>query len=278
MEPAERTHEPAPVTADAVPAPPPLPAHPALEVRDLTRDFGPIRAVDHVTLSVRPGSIFGLLGPNGAGKTTSIRLMTGLLRPTSGSVSICGFDLQTDPREAKRRIGYVADEPYLYEKLTPLEYLRFNGELYGVDPAELPGRIERLLTLFELMDRSASLIEGFSHGMKQKTALAGALIHNPELLFLDEPTVGLDPRAARMLKEILKKLANRGSAIVLSTHILEIAERLCDEVAIIAKGRLVASGSMAGLKASSGEATLEEIFLEITGGNGGFDVDFGGTG
>ncbi len=247
---------------------------PALEVRGLTRNFGSIMAVDHVDLSVRPGSILALLGPNGAGKTTSIKLMTGLLKPSSGSVHVGGHDLQTHPAEAKRRIGYVADEPHLYEKLTPVEYLRFNGELYGVNPAVLPGRIDRLLALFELADRADSLLEGFSHGMKQKTALAGALVHEPQLLFLDEPTVGLDPRGARLLREVLKRMAGRGVAIVLSTHILEIAERLCDEVAIISRGRVLTSGTMAELKASTREGTLEEIFLEVTGGNGGFDLDF----
>jgi ABC-2 type transport system ATP-binding protein len=238
-----------------------------LETRDLSRRYGKILALDNLNLTIAPGQIFGLLGHNGAGKTTTIKLMTGLLRPTSGTVLVGGHDIRTDPQAAKRLIGYVADEPYLYEKLTPVEFLRFNGELYGVPPEELPGRIDRLLSLFDLTSRSQTLIEGFSHGMKQKTALAGALVHDPAVLFLDEPTVGLDPRGARMLKEVLRRLAARGMTIVLSTHILEIAERLCDRVAILFKGRLAASGTLDELRLTSGEKTLEEIFLEMTGGD-----------
>jgi ABC-2 type transport system ATP-binding protein len=238
-----------------------------LETRDLSRRYGSILALDNLSLSVAPGQIFGLLGHNGAGKTTSIKLMTGLLKPSSGTVLIGGHDIQAEPLKAKALIGYVADEPHLYEKLTPVEFLRFNGELYGVPPAELAERIPRLLSLFDLSPRSHTMIEGFSHGMKQKTALAGALVHDPKLLFLDEPTVGLDPRGARILKEILRRLAGRGMTIVLSTHILEIAERLCDRVAILFKGRLAASGTLAELKGAKGEATLEQIFLEMTGGD-----------
>jgi ABC-2 type transport system ATP-binding protein len=238
-----------------------------LEARELSRRYGSILALDKLNLSVAPGQIFGLLGHNGAGKTTTIKLMTGLLKPTSGTVIVGGHDIQTEPLEAKRLIGYVADEPHLYEKLTPVEFMRFNGELYGVEPAELPGRIDRLLSLFDLTARANTLIEGFSHGMKQKTALAGALVHDPAVLFLDEPTVGLDPRGARMLKEVLRRLASRGMTVVLSTHILEIAERLCDRVAILYKGRLAATGTIDELKRSTGEKTLEEIFLEMTGGD-----------
>lgn len=238
-----------------------------LETRDLSRRYGSILALDNLSLKVAPGQIFGLLGHNGAGKTTSIKLMTGLLKPSSGTVLIGGHDIQSEPLRAKALIGYVADEPHLYEKLTPVEFLRFNGELYGVPPAELAERIPRLLSLFDLSPRSHTMIEGFSHGMKQKTALAGALVHDPKLLFLDEPTVGLDPRGARILKEILRRLAGRGMTIVLSTHILEIAERLCDRVAILFKGRLAASGTLAELKGAKGEATLEQIFLEMTGGD-----------
>jgi ABC-2 type transport system ATP-binding protein len=244
-----------------------------LEARGLTRRFGSILAVDGLDLTVEPGQIYGLLGPNGAGKTTSIKIMTGLLRPTSGTVHVGGFDLQADPVACKKLIGYVADEPFLYEKLSPVEFLRFTGELYGVDRATLDGRIERLLRLFDLEERSHTLIEGFSHGMKQKTALAGALVHDPRILFLDEPTVGLDPRGARMLKEILKRLSARGVSIVLSTHILEIAEKLCDHVAIVFKGQVVTSGSVGDLKSTNGEGSLEDVFLEITGGHDTRDFD-----
>lgn len=238
-----------------------------LEARGLTRRFGNFTAVDDISLSVPPGQIFGLLGPNGAGKTTTVKMMTGLLRPTGGRVLIGGHDIVTDPLEARSLIGYVADEPCLYERLTPAEFLRFNGELYGVPPAELTERVHRLLALFDLAGRADSMIEGFSHGMKQKTALAGALVHHPKLLFLDEPTVGLDPRGARMLKAILKRLALRGVTVVLSTHILEIAERLCDRVAIMFRGRVVADGTMDELRAANGQRSLEDIFLQITGGD-----------
>lgn len=238
-----------------------------LEAVGLSRRFGDLLAVDSISLRVEPGQIFGLLGPNGAGKTTTIKMMTGLLRPSAGTVLIEGHDIVKSPLEARRRIGYVADEPWLYEKLTPTEFLRFNGELYGVDPRELPERIRRLLGLFDLGARADTMIEGFSHGMKQKTALAGALVHGPRVLFLDEPTVGLDPRGARMLKAVLKRLALRGVTVILCTHILEIAERLCDRVAIVYKGRIVAHGTLEELRATNGQRTLEEIFLQITGGD-----------
>lgn len=238
-----------------------------LEAVGLCRRFGDIQAVDSISLRVEAGQIFGLLGPNGAGKTTTIKMMTGLLRPSAGTVLIDGHDIVTAPLEARRRIGYVADEPCLYEKLTPAEFLRFTGELYGVDPAELPGRTRRLLALFDLASRADTMIEGFSHGMKQKTALAGALVHNPSVLFLDEPTVGLDPRGARMLKAVLRRLALGGVTVVLCTHILEIAERLCDRVAIVYRGRVVANGTLEELRATNGQRTLEEIFLQTTGGD-----------
>lgn len=238
-----------------------------LEAVGLSRRFGDFLAVDAISLRVEPGQIFGLLGPNGAGKTTTIKMMTGLLRPSAGTVRIEGHDIVTSPVEARRRIGYVADEPCLYEKLTPTEFLRFTGDLYGVDPRELPGRIRRLLALFDLAGRADSIIEGFSHGMKQKTALAGALVHDPRVLFLDEPTVGLDPRGARMLKAVLRRLALRGVTVILCTHILEIAERLCDRVAIVYRGRVVAHGTLEELRATNGQRTLEEIFLQITGGD-----------
>lgn len=238
-----------------------------LEAVGLSRRFGDFLAVDAISLRVEPGQIFGLLGPNGAGKTTTIKMMTGLLRPSAGTVRIDGHDIVTSPVEARRRIGYVADEPCLYEKLTPTEFLRFTGDLYGVDPRELPGRIRRLLALFDLAGRADSIIEGFSHGMKQKTALAGALVHDPRVLFLDEPTVGLDPRGARMLKAVLRRLALRGVTVILCTHILEIAERLCDRVAIVYRGRVVANGTLEELRATNGQRTLEEIFLQITGGD-----------
>jgi ABC-2 type transport system ATP-binding protein len=238
-----------------------------LRARGLTRRYGSLLALDRLDLEIGPGQIFGLLGPNGAGKTTTIRLLTGLLRPTEGSVEIGGFDLETHPREARHLLGYVADEPHLYEKLTPVEFLRFSGELYGVGEADIARRTERLLRLFDLSGQGNLLIEGLSHGMKQKVALAGALVHEPKVFFLDEPTVGLDPRGARILKELLRRLAERGVTVVLSTHILEIAERLCDRVAILGKGRLLATGTLEELRARAGDFSLEEIFLTMTGGD-----------
>jgi ABC-2 type transport system ATP-binding protein len=238
-----------------------------LRARGLTRRYGSLLALDRLDLEIGPGQIFGLLGPNGAGKTTTIRLLTGLLRPTEGSVEVGGFDLETHPREARRLLGYVADEPHLYEKLTPVEFLRFSGELYGVSAGDIAARTERLLRLFDLGDQANLLIEGLSHGMKQKVALAGALVHEPRVFFLDEPTVGLDPRGARILKELLRRLAERGVTVVLSTHILEIAERLCDRVAILGKGRLLATGTLEELRARAGDRSLEEIFLTMTGGD-----------
>ena len=243
-----------------------------LEAQGLTRRYGPLIALDHLDLTIEAGQIFGLLGPNGAGKTTTLKLMTGLLRPSAGTVRVAGLDLLDRPREARRLIGYVADEPYLYEKLSPEEFLRFSAEIYGVPPAEIAGRTARLLRLFDLEPQGSKLIEGLSHGMKQKVALAGALIHEPRVLFLDEPTVGLDPRGARTLKALLRRLADRGVTIVLSTHILEIAERLCDRVAILDRGRLAAVGTLTELRSDGGERTLEQIFLDMTGGDDSRDL------
>jgi ABC-2 type transport system ATP-binding protein len=241
----------------------------ALLVADhLVKSYGGLTAVDDISLDVRAGEVFGLLGPNGAGKTTTINMCTGLLRSSSGSVRIAGVDLTRDARAAKRLIGYVPDEPYLYERLTGREFVTFMGELYGVG-TPLAARREELLTYFDLQDAAEDLIGGYSHGMKQKIALCGMLIHQPRLLFLDEPTVGLDPRSARLLKDTLRAMANDGRAVVLSTHILEIAQAICDRVAILDHGRLVAEGTLEELRrtthAGSAE-TLEDIFLRLTGG------------
>lgn len=241
-------------------------ARPLLEAERLVKLFGDFVAVDHVSLSVRRGEVFGLLGPNGAGKTTTVGICTGLLSQTSGTVRIAGIDLSTDPVAAKRRIGYVPDEPYLYDKLTAREFVTFMGRLYEVTD-HLKERADRLLQYFDLGEAADDLIGGYSHGMKQKTALCGALVHEPQLLFLDEPTVGLDPRSARLLKDTLQLLAAEGRSVVLCTHILEIAEAICDRVAILDRGRVIAEGSLEELRtlthAESGES-LEEIFLHLT--------------
>jgi ABC-2 type transport system ATP-binding protein len=238
-----------------------------IETLHLVKRFGEKAAVDDVSIEVQGGEIFGFLGPNGAGKTTTIKMLVGLLQPTSGTARIGGYDIQAQPLEAKAASGYVPDEPNLYAKLSARELLRFVGNLYDLDPRQVTRRTEELLRLFELSDAGDDLIDSYSHGMRQKTSLAAALLHDPKVLVLDEPTVGLDPKSARLIKDILRQLADRGAAIMLSTHILEIAERMCDRIGIINKGKLIAVGTMGDLRAlGNGETSLEDIFLELTGG------------
>ena len=246
----------------------------AIETINLTKKFGSLIAVNDLNLKVKRGEIFGFLGPNGAGKTTTIKLMTGLLKPTSGNTKIMGRDIQENPIEAKAVIGLIPDEPQIYEKLTGVEFLRFMGNLFGIEKREIEKKIKELLKLFDLFDRGEELIQGYSHGMKQKTAIAGALIHSPKVLFFDEPTVGLDPKSARIIKDILKFRAKSGDCIFMSTHILEIAERMCDRIGIIQDGKLVAVGNMDELRKLSreGEGNLEEIFLQLTGGDEDIDI------
>ncbi|MGE5222822.1 MAG: ABC transporter ATP-binding protein [Omnitrophica WOR_2 bacterium] len=229
--------------------------------------YGDKLAVDDVSFNVYGGEVFGFLGPNGAGKTTTIKMIVGLLQPTSGFVRVDGYDVQTQPLKAKAASGYVPDTPNLYPKLSGREFLRFVGDLYELERNRVERRIEELLRLFDLSDAGDDLLDSYSHGMKQKTVLAAALMHDPRVLVLDEPTVGLDPKSARLIKDILRQLADRGAAICLSTHILEIAERMCDRIGIINKGKLVAVGSMDELRAmGQGETSLEDIFLNLTGG------------
>jgi ABC-2 type transport system ATP-binding protein len=239
---------------------------PLVSVEALTKRYGDVTAVDAISFEVRAGEIFGFLGPNGAGKTTTIKMLTGLVRPTSGSARICGYDITTQPLDAKRVIGYVPDEPNLYGKLTAYEFLRFVADVYCVDGPQTGKRIEELLDLFELADAGANLIEGYSHGMKQKVALCAALLHEPRVYFLDEPTVGLDPKSARILKDIVRQVTRSGNAVFMSTHIMEIAQGLCDRVAIIDRGKIAAIGTPADLSRLQGLATLEDTFLHLTGG------------
>jgi ABC-2 type transport system ATP-binding protein len=241
-------------------------APPMIEAIGLQKSYGDTQAVKGIDLAVQPGEIFGFLGPNGAGKTTTIKMLTGLLRPTAGVARIGGHDIQRDPIAAKSLIGYVPDEPYLPEKLSAREFLEFIAGLYQLDRAQARRRGEELLRLFGLEDRGDELVGGYSHGMRQKTALAGALLHNPRAFFLDEPTVGLDPRSARLIKDILREVSDRGTAVFMSTHILEIAERMCDRVAIISDGRVIAVGTMDELRAGRTGESLEDIFLDLTGG------------
>lgn len=240
---------------------------PLIEVEHLVKKFGDKVAVDDVSLSVHAGEIFGFLGPNGAGKTTTIKMIVGLLKPTGGSARVAGYDVQTQAMHAKASSGYVPDEPNLYSKLSARELLRFVGDLYGLTPDLVARRTDELLRLFDLADAGDDLADSYSHGMQQKTSLAAALLHDPKVLILDEPTVGLDPKSARLIKDILRQIADRGSAVMLSTHILEIAERMCDRIGIINRGKLVAVGTLEELRgAGSPGGSLEDIFLELTGG------------
>ncbi|MDX1436570.1 MAG: ABC transporter ATP-binding protein [Anaerolineales bacterium] len=238
-----------------------------LELIDLNKNYGAKSAVIDLNLEVHRGEIFGMLGPNGAGKTTTFKMIAGLLKPTSGEVLVDRFDIERQALDAKRIQGFVPDTPLLYEKLTALEFLYFVADLYDVPRERANRRASELLRLFNLTENQDDLLDSYSHGMKQKIALAGALMHDPELLILDEPTVGLDPKSARLIKDILRELTGRGVGIILSTHILEIAERMCDRIGIIQEGRLIAVGSMEELRQeSAAEGSLEDIFLSLTGG------------
>lgn len=239
-----------------------------IETHHLSKSFGPVQAVCDLNLQLLPGEIFGFLGPNGAGKTTTIKLITGLLRPSSGRVTVGGFDVVKNPVEAKKIMAYVPDQPQLYGKLTVEEFLKFICAVYRLDSKTCHQGIGSFLELFGFADKRRELIESLSHGTKQKVALAAAFLHEPKVLLMDEPLVGLDPRSARILKDLLREYARRGATIFLSTHILEVAERMCDRVGIINKGELVAVGVAEELKSKTGKAgeSLEDFFLELTGG------------
>ncbi|MBN2547896.1 MAG: ABC transporter ATP-binding protein [Anaerolineales bacterium] len=240
---------------------------PLIQTLNLVKRYGDKAAVDDVSFEVYSGEIFGFLGPNGAGKTTTIKMIVGLLQPTSGVVRVSGFDVQQQPLQAKAVNGYVPDEPNLYPKLTGREFLRFIGDLYGIERQQVERRIDEMLRLFDLAQAGDDTIDSYSHGMQQKITLAGALVHDPRVLVLDEPTVGLDPKSARLIKDILRQMAERGAAVFLSTHILEIAERMCDRIAIINRGKVIAVGTMDELRQlGQGETSLEDIFLSLTGG------------
>ncbi|MCX7791764.1 MAG: ABC transporter ATP-binding protein [Chloroflexaceae bacterium] len=240
-------------------------ASPLIEAIGLQKRYGATFAVKGVDLAVYPGEIVGFLGPNGAGKTTTIKMLTGLLRPSAGIARIGGFDIQREPLRAKALLGYVPDQPYLPDKLTAREYIQLIAGLYRLDPRQAAQRGEELLRLFGLAERGDELLGSYSHGMRQKAVVIGALLHDPRAFFLDEPTVGLDPRSARLIKDMLREVANQGAAVLMSTHILEIAERMCDRVIIINEGVIVAGGTLEELRAG-GQASLEDIFLTLTGG------------
>jgi ABC-2 type transport system ATP-binding protein len=242
----------------------------AIATEKLTRKFGELTAVDGVDLQVESGQFFGFLGPNGAGKSTTIKMLTGLLVPTAGRVSLLGMDFAQLPVEVKRQIGVVPEGMGLFERLTAPEYLEFVGRMYGLDKPTTRKRSEELLEFMQLADRSKTLIADYSHGMQKKLALAAAVIHGPRILFLDEPFEGVDALAAGALKELLGRMTERGVTIFLTSHVLEIVERLCSHVAIIRRGRLVAQGSIdqlrAGVPGAEGRTlTLEDIFLSVVG-------------
>ena len=246
----------------------PLATTAALQVSGVTKSFGAKRAVDGLDLRVQPGQFYALLGPNGAGKTTTLRMIASLLKPDAGAISIFGIDALADPIAAKRVTAWLPDEPMLYDKLTPVEYLEFIAGLWGVPPRIAEARAVELLDILELGAQQHARCEGFSRGMKQKVALAGALIHEPRLIMLDEPLTGLDAAIARQVKDLLTARVRAGATIILTTHILEVAERLADRIGIVRDGRLVAEGSMAELRARFGSSasTLEDVFLNVTNG------------
>jgi ABC-2 type transport system ATP-binding protein len=246
---------------------------PALEISGLTKSFGGVAAVDHLNLTIPQGEFHALLGPNGAGKTTTLRMVTGLLKPDHGSIHIMGQDMLRDPQLAKRHLAFLPDDPLLYGKLKPLEYLEFVAGLWGVAADLAAPRAEELLRLLDLWTHTGELTEGFSRGMKQKLALAGALIHDPQVLILDEPLTGLDAGAARLVKDILLERVAQGCTVILTTHILEIAERLAQRISIVNRGHIIAQGSLDELRAGMADqdlpgATLEQVFLELTATEG----------
>jgi ABC-2 type transport system ATP-binding protein len=241
-----------------------------IEAKGLRKRFGDHMAVDGISFNINPGEIVGFLGPNGAGKTTTIKMITGLLAPDEGQALVAGVDIQREPLKAKAQFAYVPDTPNLYGKLKATEYLRFMGQLYHVPADVADERMKRLLDLFELAPQAGTYLDGFSHGMQQKVALIGALLHNPKAILLDEPTVGLDPRSARLVKDLLIQHRDKGNSIFFSSHILEIVEHMCDRVIIIHKGKILADAPVSELRQMRGDQSLEDIFLELTGGK---DVD-----
>ncbi|MBU1163060.1 MAG: ABC transporter ATP-binding protein [Proteobacteria bacterium] len=233
---------------------------------NLSKQFGNIKAVDRLNLVVSSGELFGFIGPNGAGKTTTIHMIGGLLAPTEGSVIIDGIDMAKEPEKAKKKIGLIPDRPFLYEKLTGMEFLKFTADLYEVGEEAFLEKSEKLLNMFSLVDRAHELIESYSHGMKQRLIMSAALLHEPPLIVVDEPMVGLDPRGIKMVKNLFRSLVAKGTTIFMSTHTLRLAEDVCDRIGIINNGKLIATGTINELKhiAQTGEADLEEVFFQLT--------------
>ena len=238
----------------------------AIEIQNVTKCYGRMRAVDDISLSLKAGEVFAFLGPNGAGKTTTIKMVTGLLIPDAGTITVCGHRVTGDDGKlAKSRMAYVPEQPFLYEKLSAREFLRFVGHMYSLSPEVARQRAEEYMELLQVAEFADQLAEGYSHGMKQRTVLAAALMHEPEVLVVDEPMVGLDPRSVRTVKVLFRQLADAGRTIFMSTHTLEVAEAIADRIAIINHGRIVACGTLADLRAKAArEQRLEDIFLDLT--------------
>ena len=236
-----------------------------IELVQLVKKFGELAAVNGITLTIPRGEFFAMLGPNAAGKTTTIKLLTGLIKPTSGQARICGFDVQTQPLEARRRLAYVPDFPFLYEKLTAWEFFRFTGEMFRLDAARTEKNARELITRFHLEEFADRTLEGLSHGTRQRVAIVSALLHDPEVFVIDEPMVGLDPQHARVVKDVLKERALAGTTVLVSTHQLDIAEEMADRIGVILGGKLIAVGTREELRQQSGAAdALEETFLSLT--------------
>ncbi len=240
-----------------------------IRLEGITKHYGSFVAVDHISLEVPRGVLYGCLGPNGAGKTTMLRMIAGILKPTDGRVLIGGDDVQANPIGAKMRLGFIPDRPFVYDKLTGVEFLRFVAGLYGQEGDAVERRIAELLEVFELSSWKDELIEAYSHGMRQKLIISSALIHRPECIVVDEPMVGLDPKGARLLKDIFRQFVDRGGTVLMSTHTLEVAEAMCDQIGILQHGKIVAHGTMAEIRRqhAAGDAGLEELFLKLTGGH-----------
>jgi ABC-2 type transport system ATP-binding protein len=239
-----------------------------IQLKGLTKRYGRFTAVDGIDLAIPSGQLFGFLGPNGAGKTTTFRMIAGILQPTSGSAEIGGIDIFQHPLAAKQRLGFIPDRPFVYDKLTGGEFLRFAAALYGQQGATVERRIDELLELFELSRWKDELTESYSHGMRQKLIISGALVHRPEVIVVDEPMVGLDPKSARLLKDLFRQFVDRGGTVLMSTHTLEVAETMCDQIAIVHRGKIAAHGTMAEVQqqTSSEDLGLEDLFLKLTGG------------
>jgi ABC-2 type transport system ATP-binding protein len=247
-----------------------------IAVQDLVKEYGRFRAVDDVSFEVPPGEIHGFLGPNGAGKTTTMRMIAGLLKPSSGRILVNDHDLESAPEAAKSSLGFIPDRPYIYEKLTAGEFLTFHAGLFGMAGDTVQGRVHEMLDLFELRPWEHELVESFSHGMKQRLVMSAAFLHRPRAVAVDEPMVGLDPRGARLIKDVFRRMSERGVAILMSTHTLEVAQEMCHRISIIQKGRIIAQGTVDDVRQIAGSTTddhLTAVFLKLTGGSGLQEID-----